>query len=372
MKDTDPIVNEVGAADSGSGAPSSSGATHEAPRRIPDLVAGCFVVGLFVLVGALLWRSAGVILYGFAGLLLATFLDACALQLARLPKISRRSALLLTLVALVALVAGLVMLLGPRVAAQAAELQEQLPQAYGRFEKRFLSLPGARSLLTSVGGFEALTPDTQTVLTGTVDTFGQAFGALGNVAMVVIIGLFVALNPGVYREGALSLLPESRQAIAAQILRESSSGLRRWLVGRLVAMLCVALLTGIGLAIIGLPLALTLALLVGLLSFIPFLGPALGVVMPLLIGLMQGPATAGWVLVIFAAVQFLEGNFITPLIERRALAIPPAVLIFSQVLMGTLAGIMGVLLASPILVVLRAVHRGFWPKDDAEAASSDA
>lgn len=372
MKDTDPVANPAGPADTGRSAPPSSSAAPETPRRIPDLVSGCIVVGLFVIAGTLLWRSAGVILYGFAGLLLATFLDACALQLARLPKVSRRFALLLTLLVLVALSAGLVMLLGPRVAAQATELQEQLPQAYGRFEERLLSLPGARSLVTNVGGFEALTPDTQAVLTGTVDTFGQAFGALGNVAMVVIIGLFVALDPGVYREGALSLLPARREAVVAEILRESSSGLRRWLLGRLVAMLCVALLTGIGLAVIGLPLALTLALLAGLLSFIPFLGPALGVVMPLLIGLMQGPATAGWVLVIFAAVQFLEGNFITPLIERRALAIPPAVLIFSQVLMGTLAGIMGVLLASPILVVLRAVHRGFWPKSDAEAASSDA
>jgi len=335
-------------------------------ERVREVFAVCAIISVFVMAGVLLWQGAAVLLYGFAGILLALLLDTCAQQLARLPLLSRKVALVLTLVVLAGVAVGLVILLGPRVTEQIGELQQKLPVAYDRFEAQLFALPGARSLLSSIGGVEALTPDTQAVLTGTVDAFSQAFGVLGNVVMVFIIGFFVALDPAAYRDGAVTLLPVRRHAVAREILSESGSGLRRWLIGRFVAMFCVALLTGAGLWIIGLPLALTLALFAGVLSFIPFLGPALGVVLPLLIGVMQGPGTAGWVLVVFGAVQFLEGNVITPLIERRALSIPPAVLIFAQVLMGTLAGLIGVLLASPVLVVLRAVHSGM--REGREAA----
>ncbi|MEZ4385919.1 MAG: AI-2E family transporter [Nannocystaceae bacterium] len=351
-------------------APSQSTWCGPSPRRFASY---CLIVGIFVAVGAVLWRTSGVLLYGFAGVLLAVLLDACARIVAHIPRVSRRVALGLTIVLMLGIAALLGALLGPSVADQVDALKERLPEAYGRVEAWILGLPGAESVIASLGGPEALSPDANAVLTGTVGAFSRAFGILGNVAMVVVIGIFGAGAPEVYRRGAVGLLPPERRDVADEILCRTVHGLRRWLLGRFAAMCAVGVLTGVGLWIAQIPLALTLGLLAGLLSFIPFLGPVLGAILPLLLGLMDGPATAGGVVIVFAVVQFLEGNLITPLIERHAVSMPPAVTIFAQVLMGTLAGAIGLLLASPVLVVLRATMRATcdWVHGDDEDEDED-
>jgi predicted PurR-regulated permease PerM len=353
-----------------------SEASRRARRGLPSarrFASYCLIVGLFIAFGTVLWRTSGVLLYGFAGILLAVLLDACARIVARIPRVSRRVALGLTIVLILGIVAGLGALLGPSVADQVEALKERLPDAYSRVESWILGIPGAESLLASLGGPEALSPDANAVLTGTVGAFSRAFGVLGNIAMVIVIGVFGAADPEVYRRGAVGLLPPAQRDVADEILHRSVYGLRRWLLGRFAAMCAVGVLTGVGLWIAGIPLALTLGLFAGLLSFIPFLGPVLGAILPLLLGLTQGPATAGGVVIVFAVVQFLEGNLITPLIERHAVSMPPAVTIFAQVLMGTLGGAIGLLLASPVLVVLRATLRATcgWLHGDGESGHSD-
>jgi predicted PurR-regulated permease PerM len=98
-------------------------------------------------------------------------------------------------------------------------------------------------------------------------------------------------------------------------------------------------------------MTLALALIAALMSFIPFIGPILSVFPALLIGLLDGPATALWVAVIYSVVQILEGNLVTPIIERRTLHVPPAALLLGQMVMALLFGFFGVLLATPLLVI---------------------
>jgi predicted PurR-regulated permease PerM len=128
--------------------------------------------------------------------------------------------------------------------------------------------------------------------------------------------------------------------------------LRWWLLGRFASMGIVFVLTWIGLALLGVPLPFLLALIAGLFSFVPTFGPVASAVPAVLVGLSAGLQQALWVALLYLAVQMVESYGITPLIQRRTVRIPPALLVVFQLIMAVLAGVLGVLLATPILVVL--------------------
>jgi predicted PurR-regulated permease PerM len=133
-------------------------------------------------------------------------------------------------------------------------------------------------------------------------------------------------------------------------MRGAACSLRRWLLARFMSMTVVGILTGVGLAITGMPLALTLGVIAGALSFIPYLGPLLSVIPGVVIALESDPALLPWAVGVYAIVQVLESNFITPLIEQETTSVPAALLITVQVLLTMLAGSLGILLAAPLTV----------------------
>jgi predicted PurR-regulated permease PerM len=117
-------------------------------------------------------------------------------------------------------------------------------------------------------------------------------------------------------------------------------------------MAVVGFLTAVGLWVAGIPLAFVLGLIAALLSFVPYIGPIASVVPAALVALAESPTKVLYVFIIYGVVQLLESYLITPLIQERAVSIPPAVLISAQVIMGILAGAIGVLMATPLAVVL--------------------
>ena len=132
---------------------------------------------------------------------------------------------------------------------------------------------------------------------------------------------------------------------------ESERALRLWLKGQAVAMVVVGLMTGLGLWALGMPSALTLGLLAGVLEFIPFAGPIIAAVPAILLALAVSPELALWVTLLYVAVQQFEGNVLTPLVQQYAVDLPGAVLLFSLIGFGTLFGTLGVILAAPLAVV---------------------
>jgi predicted PurR-regulated permease PerM len=128
--------------------------------------------------------------------------------------------------------------------------------------------------------------------------------------------------------------------------------LRRWLLGRLLSMAVVGVMTWIGLALLGIRLALSLAVLAATLAFVPYIGPVLALLPAALLGLLQGPAMAGYVVALYLGVQLVESYLITPLIQRSTVALPPGLILATQVLMGALTGGLGVVLATPMLAAL--------------------
>jgi predicted PurR-regulated permease PerM len=136
-----------------------------------------------------------------------------------------------------------------------------------------------------------------------------------------------------------------------------------WLIGKGASMLFIGVLTWIGLSIIGVPLALTLGLIAGLFSFVPNFGPILSAVPAILLAFIDSPTKALYVLILFVAVQLIESNLVTPLIERRTVELPPVLTIFAQLALTILVGAVGLILATPILAVVMVLVQTIYIQD---------
>jgi predicted PurR-regulated permease PerM len=143
----------------------------------------------------------------------------------------------------------------------------------------------------------------------------------------------------------------------------STRAASRWLLGQLLAMMFVFVLTGLGLRAIGVRAALALALLAGLAEFVPIIGPVVSAIPALLIALAEGWQTALWTLLLYLAIQQVESNLITPLVQHRVVSLPPAVALFALVAFGLLFGSLGVLFATPLAVVIFVGVKKLWVRE---------
>ena len=166
--------------------------------------------------------------------------------------------------------------------------------------------------------------------------------------VVLVVGVFLTYEPGVYRKGLLFFAKDKKRT--GRVIDTLQDRLYRWTIGRLASMAAIFVLTWAGLAILGAPLAFLLALIAGLLSFIPNFGPIFSALLAAAVGLSVSPAMALWILGVFVGVQLLESNLINPLIERQAVYLPPGLLLIVEAFMGLTFGILGLIVATPIVV----------------------
>ncbi len=185
----------------------------------------------------------------------------------------------------------------------------------------------------------------------------------GGLAIILAIGLYLAAEPGLYKNGFLQLIPAARRARTREVLEAVGSTLQWWLWGKLLGMLVIGVLTTLGLLLLGIPLALTLGLLAALLTFIPNIGPILAVVPAALLALIESPTKAFYVLALYFVIQTIESYLITPLVQRRTISMPPALTITAQMVMGVLLGAMGVVLATPLTAAAMVVVKMLYVED---------
>lgn len=230
------------------------------------------------------------------------------------------------------------------------------------------------------GGTESTTPKPQLPeLSGrpepvkqAADTIGQVFrttfGLVVNSMLIFFVGLFLAISPGVYRAGVVKLVPPSRRERATEVLNEVGETLWRWLLGRLGSMLVTGIGAALSLWLIGVPMAISLGIMTGLLTFIPNIGAAIALALAMLFALPQGTMTAMLVLPAYLGLQLIESYVVTPLIQKRQVEIPPALLIAFQAIMGVLFGILGAAVASPLLAALKVAIERLYVEDVLETA----
>lgn len=192
--------------------------------------------------------------------------------------------------------------------------------------------------------------------------FSSTFGYLGDFIIIIVIGIFFTASPNLYLDGIVQLVPPRHRGKAEDVLEKLATALKKWLAGRFLAMLAVFILTGIGLSILGVPMWLTLALIAGLLNFIPNFGPILASIPAVLIALSISPTTAALVAGLYLVVQLLESGIINPLAQKKLVKIPPALIIISQLFVGAMTGIWGVILATPIVLMILIIVRELYVK----------
>lgn len=316
----------------------------EAPSFLKRLVIAVLVIGLALLA----WQLRFIVLLAFGAVLLAIIICIAAGGLAKWLKLPSKLAYPLVVILMLGIPLFALWKFGSDIASQADQISNALPSALDRARDLLADAGLAQWVETSINEISSGSKMYNTI-TGALMTLGDA---LLNLVVVVVGGTFLASRPQLYRKGFLKLLPARSRDIAGTSLDEMANALGLWLKGRLVAMLLVGGITGLGLWLIGIPSYLALGLLAGLLEFVPFIGPILAAIPAVLLALLGGPADALLVIGLYLLVQQLEGNLITPLIQQRAVDLPPALLIFSVLAFGALFGILGVILAAPLTVVL--------------------
>lgn len=343
-------------------------AIREYSRRVVIAAVAAVLAALAVLY---VRHVANLLLVMFAGLLLAVALDACSNVARRRLDVPRRAAVIGILAGGLLLLALLGWWTGPRTVDQIVVLPGRLAAAAEELWSALETTAWGRALVDDLRS--GLQPDTVGRLVGGVTgAFSTAFGAMTNFLVIVFLGLFLAWNPSAYVAPLLRLVPEgANRDRAREILGALSESLQSWLIGRLESMAVVGVSTVAALLIAGVPLALALGVIAGLLSFIPFLGPLLALVPAVLIGLGESPGTALVVALIYLGIQLLETYLITPIIQRREIHLPPAFVITAQTLLGLLFGLVGVLVATPLALVGVVLVQMLYLGERPSAASPD-
>ncbi len=318
---------------------------------------------LLVMLGvliALFWLAPDVPLLGFSAVLLAIALRLPAEWVAGQIGMRRWIAVIvLALSALVLIGLGGWLATGPLME-QADQLSRDLPQSLAALRQRLAG--------TSVGDWLAARLEFRSMPEGgasmVASAAGGIMGGLGNAVLVLLMGIYLAIHPPLYICGLLALVHPSLKPQAEATLAECGECLHGWLLGQLFAMVVSGTLTWFGLMLLGVPLAGVLAMVVAILGFIPYIGPLIGAVPAVLLALTQSPMLALWVVLLFIAVQNIEGNILTPLVQSRTANLPPVLLLLAQILAGALFGLLGVALAAPMaavgLVVTRRAYVEGW------------
>lgn len=301
-------------------------------------------------IGVLLWIVGDVLLALFAGVLIAVALDALASVVAERTPIGRLPALALVTLLVAALVISGPLFLLPVVIDQIGGVWDRLATLADRGLEWAQDHPVLGEFLSGDDISDAA-PETAQIAGQIASLTMTVANALALAVIVVATGLFLAFDPGLYTRGFLRLVPPRSRDRWAETLASTGYALRWWLLGQLVSMSVLFVVTSTGLWLFGLDLWLGLGILTGIFTFVPFLGPAIAAIPILLIGFSEGIGTGLGVAAFYLVVQNLEGTVLTPLIQQRAVRLPPAVLISSQVLMGALFGIPGLILAAPLTAV---------------------
>ncbi|WP_068876940.1 MULTISPECIES: AI-2E family transporter [unclassified Phenylobacterium] len=323
----------------------------------PHLPLGAFAVRVLValaLAGGvfLAWQLASVALLAFGAVIVAILLRSLATPIQARTRLGDGLSLLCAGLLILA-AAGLAgWLAGHLVADQLANLAVQIPMSAGDLRAQVQGVPLAGQILGELSSPASLASNLDGVAGRLGDYALTAVGALTNFVLVLIAGVFLAAKPVQAVNGLLGLMPSRVRTPLHEALMASGRALQRWLVGTLADMAVVGVLTTIGALLVGLPSPAALGLLAGLATFVPIVGTIAAAIPGLLLAVQFGWETVAWTLLMYVVVQQVEGSIIYPFIQRRAVDLPPYLTLFGVVIFGLLFGGLGIVLATPLLVVI--------------------
>ena len=285
----------------------------------------------------------------FGGIVFAAMIDGGARLLGRVLPIGRGWRIGIVLIATVLFLIWAGMFAGNQIATQAAQMPAVVERQAG------LALNWARA-----HGFDVGTPDLQGVLRQAATGFGTVTRALGGllgffttVFLIVVLGIYIALEPKLYERGVAWMLPIDERADFAETAARMGFALRRLLAGRLLGMAVEGVATWIALAAYGVPMAALLGLLTGLLAFLPNIGAPISGTLMVLVGFSGGTDMGLFCIAVYVVVQTVDGNIIVPMIAKKTVDLAPALVLGAQLVFGVLFGLLGLVLADPMLAMLK-------------------
>lgn len=296
----------------------------------------------------LVWHLRYLVVMLFAAVVVASVFRAIATPFEKRMHIPEKASVGIAILIVLGLIGGLFWLFGSEIGRQTRTLSQSLPEAIEALEAQLASwglADEARMWLA------APSPDGGNVISSAMRFVVSLSGGIADTLVVVFGGIFVALQPRLYRMGAVKLFPKKRRPLLSEAMDDSERALRLWLKAQLISMTFVGILTAFGLWLIGVQSWLVLGLLAFALEFIPFAGPVLAAIPAILIALSMSPELALWTLGLYVLIQQLEGNLIYPLVQQWAVHVPAVVLLFALLAFASLFGTIGVIFAAPLTVV---------------------
>ena len=315
-------------------------------------------IGLLALVLSLyiLWQIRQVALLVFTAVVLATVLNRVVRRLQR-SRVPRGIAIVLTIIILLALITGFFALVVPRIVEQTQQLVDLLPASIERvrgwYDQLRQAIPG--QVLEDTPGLNNLAQQIQTWLTRLLGNFftlvNNSFSALISFLLFLVVTIMLLVNPSPYRRAFVLAFPAFYRQRVEEILDQCESSLVGWSLGTLFDMFVIALLSYIGLLLLGVPLPLVNALLAGLLEFIPNVGPTLSLIPPMLLALLDAPWKAGAVVGLYLIIQQIESLVLVPIVMSQAVDLLPVFTILAVIVFASFFGFLGLFMSIPLLIV---------------------
>jgi predicted PurR-regulated permease PerM len=316
------------------------------------------MVAAVAAIGFVVWQAAPVLMLLFGAILIAILLKGLADMVETHTFVSERWSFAIVTSVLLVVVIGVVALFGTQISGQIAEVFRRAPEALDAAGEAIGISNASERLADSIAD-----TDNSRLLSGIAGFGYSVLGGLTDLVVVIVAAIYLAADPRPYRDGVANLFPKDQQSRILETMNLAAVALRQWFSGQLVSMLAVGVASGIAFWAIGLPSPIGLGIIAGASNFVPLIGPLVGAVPALLLAFLQEPITVLWVAVAILAIQQVEGNLLMPLVQRRAVDLPPAVALLSILVFGALFGILGVVFAMPLAVLTSVLVEKLWVRE---------
>ncbi|MEL6927475.1 MAG: AI-2E family transporter [Cyanobacteria bacterium J06600_6] len=329
------------------------------------------LIGFLAIIIALyiLWRIKQVLLLAFAAVVFATAINQLVKLLQAKLKLKRKTAIAIAVTGVLTFIVSFIVLVIPPFIDQFQRLVTLVPLGLEQLSSwnEWLRNLLPDGLIKEVQGLESLGQNIQSFADGFISNFFGVFsstlGIFLNSLLVIVVTIMLLSNPTPYKQMFLLMFPAFYRQRVQTILKKCEKNLGGWAIGILFNMAVIAVLSGVGLLILGVQLPLANSLLAGMLTFIPNLGPVLSVVPPAAMALLDAPWKAIAVVILYVVIQQVESNILTPVVMQKQVSLLPAITLLSQVAFAVFFGILGLFLALPITVVAQVWLKEILVKD---------
>jgi predicted PurR-regulated permease PerM len=305
------------------------------------------IVALLVGIILIARVAFNVLLMALAGSLIAVYFHGLSDLIERKTRMNHKFAMTISVVVSILILGVLLWFMGTKISTQIAELSNSLPHTVSTVKAKLAETPLGQKVLLSFSG------DNSNKLYSTVQTFfSTSFGALGDMYIILFLGIFFTVSPSLYKNGILLLVPKDRKELGQRVMDRISSSLRGWLKGMMLSIVLVTILITIGLSIMNIPVAMILGLITGILELLANIGSIIAMIPGVLLGFTISTNTGIIVALIYIVSQTIVGNIVTPLIQKKIINLPPALTLISQLIMGAVSGALGIIMAIPLLAIV--------------------